>query len=74
MLALLGAPVGDPTRGSFPPGPLQRRGRSTFPFGMNWRPKAGTPQPMSSAFSSAGGRCPHQASDSSCEMRSLRAR
>ena len=42
MLALLGAPVGDPTRGSFPPGPLQRRGRSTFPFGMNWRPKAYT--------------------------------
>lgn len=73
MLTLLGAPVGDPTMGPLPPGPLQRRERHTLPFGMNWRPKAGTPQPMSSAFSTAGGCCPHQASDGSCETQSLRA-
>ena len=73
MLALLGAPLGDPTMRSLPPGPLPRRGRHIFPFGMNWRPKAETPQPMSSAFSTTGGCCPNQVSVGSCEMQSLRA-
>ena len=51
MMVLLGAPIGDPTTGSLPLGPLQSiGGRCSFPFGMNQRPEVGTQQSAGQCF------------------------